>query len=336
MISRDDKIWIAENLMRNCEPEGIKDALVSIGRDAKEVEREIAITLFTPQFIGALRGRDLFQRRANKANWVLSTIASHKNNINKVDFVENNNVKDIFFDDYYYQNKPVLIEKCVIDWPAYKNWDPDYLIKNWGDKEVSIQSNRESDPDYEENKAKFETKINFGDFLTKIRDVDSNDLYLTAFNNKDNIEQLQSMWDETQPLPEILDPEIKPSGFFFIGSKGTITPTHHDLTNNLLVQIRGSKKIWMVDSLNLPNIYCHVGVFSKVDLSNIDYEKFPLMKEVKVLEVVLKEGDALFVPIGWWHMVKALDFSITSTYTNFKANNDYSSLHQESVGAGGL
>ena len=59
MISRDDKIWIAENLMRNCEPEGIKDALISIGRDAKEVEREIAITLFTPQFIGALRGRDL-------------------------------------------------------------------------------------------------------------------------------------------------------------------------------------------------------------------------------------------------------------------------------------
>jgi hypothetical protein len=29
----------------------------------------------------------------------------------------------------------------------------------------------------------------------------------------------------------------------------------------------------------------------------------------------------LFVPIGWWHQVTALDFSVTLTYTNFRWPN---------------
>jgi hypothetical protein len=33
-------------------------------------------------------------------------------------------------------------------------------------------------------------------------------------------------------------------------------------------------------------------------------------------------GEILFVPLGWWHQVKALDFSMTITYTNFVWPND--------------
>jgi hypothetical protein len=43
--------------------------------------------------------------------------------------------------------------------------------------------------------------------------------------------------------------------------------------------------------------------------------------EVKTLH----QGDAgeiLFMPFGWWHQVKALDFSLAITYTNFVWLND--------------
>jgi hypothetical protein len=28
------------------------------------------------------------------------------------------------------------------------------------------------------------------------------------------------------------------------------------------------------------------------------------------------------MPIGWWHQVKSLDFSVTITYTNFRWPNE--------------
>ena len=38
---------------------------------------------------------------------------------------------------------------------------------------------------------------------------------------------------------------------------------------------------------------------------------------------VLEPGDIIFMPLGWWHQVRSLDFSVTVTYTNFLWRNDY-------------
>jgi len=45
--------------------------------------------------------------------------------------------------------------------------------------------------------------------------------------------------------------------------------------------------------------------------------------------VVIEPGEALFVPIGWWHQVESLDFSVTMTYTNFRWPNDGYRGHPE-------
>jgi len=38
---------------------------------------------------------------------------------------------------------------------------------------------------------------------------------------------------------------------------------------------------------------------------------------------IINEGDVLFIPIGWWHKVQSLNPSISLSFTNFKAKNDY-------------
>ena len=51
-------------------------------------------------------------------------------------------------------------------------------------------------------------------------------------------------------------------------------------------------------------------------------KQYPLARDAEMFEVELNAGDALFVPIGWWHQVTSLDFSVTLTYTDFRWPNE--------------
>ena len=42
-----------------------------------------------------------------------------------------------------------------------------------------------------------------------------------------------------------------------------------------------------------------------------------------LLECVIDKGEAIFLPIGWWHHVTALDRSISMSFTNFIADNEF-------------
>jgi hypothetical protein len=54
-----------------------------------------------------------------------------------------------------------------------------------------------------------------------------------------------------------------------------------------------------------------------VDLDQIDYDRFPLMRQVDIYEVVLEPGEFLFIPVGWWHWVRSLAVSINLSFHNF-------------------
>lgn len=334
MITRGDKIWIAENLIRGADPVEMGVVLVNTGKSPEAVTHAITSATLDLYMIGALKGRDIFQRRLGKANWTLNLLASLRNTSVNAGKVEKLGLltldTDTFFEKYYFTNTPLLIDDVCTSWPAYKKWTPKYLSKTVGDVEVEIQSGRTSDPLYEEQRVNFIKNVKFSDFIDSIKNADTNDVYLTANNTEVNRKALDPIWGDIGELPSFL--KEGSDGFMFLGPKGTITPNHHDLTNNLLIQVRGSKKIYLCDSLQQPNMYNHNHVFSRVDLSAIDYDKYPLMKNVTVKEVILNAGQALFIPCGWWHQVKALDFSVSMTYTSFKANNTYPGQEQFNSG----
>lgn len=320
-----DRRWIAENLVRGGDPASMTDALVQSGRSRTAVEREIQDALQHPYVVGAIDGRNLWVRRLQKAQWTLETRAvleAQDASRHAVPVLDKLTTEE-FYRDYYFAGRPVLINGCLTDWAAMSIWSPAYFASRWGQSVVDVQIGRETDAKFEERAHAHVGQMKVADIVARVTAGRSNDIYMTARNSDGNRMALNGLWDDIGDLPEYLVPQSPRSGFFWFGPAGTITPAHHDMTNNMMAQVIGRKRVRIVSSVFQPQMYNHFHVFSQVDLANIDYERFPLMKEVPVLECILNPGQLLFLPVGCWHHVEALDVSVTMTFTNFHHDNNF-------------
>ena len=232
-----------------------------------------------------------------------------------------------FLDDYYAANRPVVLSGEMEGWPALETWTPEYLAAAVGEREVDVQAGRASDADFERSKTNHTVRMQFRDFVVKAAPpAHGNDIYLTAYNSGANCEALAPLQRDLGLIDKLLTRE---PGMMWIGPAGTFTPLHHDLTNNLFLQVVGRKRVFMVNSLDTPRLYNDRHVFSEVrDLTAPGIlEAFPLLDGVRVHKIDLSPGDILFIPVGWWHQVLALDFSVSITHTNFRWPNDVHENH---------
>jgi hypothetical protein len=236
-----------------------------------------------------------------------------------------------FLRAHYGANHPLVLENLLAGWRALNLWTPDYLKRTIGTVPVEIQAGRGADPDFERAMEAHRTTMPFNEFIDRISPpATTNDLYMTAFNSAANTAALSALLPDLSPLdglPDVLAGHSQ--GMMWIGPAGTFTPLHHDLTNNLLLQIIGRKRVLMVAPADTPKLYNDHHVYSRVrDLAEPGIvSRFPMLDGVQVHQIMLKPGDALFLPLGWWHQVSALDFSISITHTNFRWPNDFHANH---------
>ncbi len=112
-----------------------------------------------------------------------------------------------------------------------------------------------------------------------------------------------------------------------MGPRGTITPFHHDLTNNFMAQVIGRKRIKLASSWDIPLMRNYLHCFSGIDGRTTPPSPRPWLDEPQILEFMLHPGDILFLPIGCLHYVEGVDISVTVSFTNFVFDNDFSSFY---------
>ncbi|MEQ8786490.1 MAG: cupin-like domain-containing protein [Pirellulaceae bacterium] len=326
-IPADWKYWIAENLLLGGAPDDLKRVLARNGFPQDLASLEVDAAAAHP-YLDAARS---LGRRIAKRDWVLNTLRAlePQETAAIVDRREDLSA-DEFFNEYYRWNRPVVLTKVLQKWPALERWTPKYLRSRCGERLVEIQANRESDPRYEIDSDAHKTSMKFSNVIDLIESGrESNDYYMTANNADINGAALRELWDDIDALPQYLDPQqADGSTFFWYGPAGTVTPLHHDLTNNFMAQVRGRKLIKLISPAHLPLIYNHHHCYSRFDLDNIDYEQFPLFRQVTVHEITLHPGELFFLPVGWWHYVRGLDVTITITCTNFRVFNDFAKSYK--------
>jgi hypothetical protein len=322
-IDDDWRRWIAENLLLDAAPAALHGALVSHGFDPADAAREIEAVLASPYFHGATRLRN----RLRKREWILSVYGELNRMRASGSTIERRErlSRDEFFEQYYFQNRPVIITGAFDFWPARELWNFDYLRERCGECEVEVQFGRESDADYEVNQPRHKRMMRFADYVDLVASSGpTNDFYMTANNTSHNRAALAALWVDVPVIAEYLDGESPDTGFFWMGPPGTRTPFHHDLTNNFMAQVIGRKRIKLVPLSDTAHLANHLHCYSQVDGAAIDYERFPSMRNAQLIECTLSPGELLFLPIGWWHYVEGLDASVTMTYTNFLRSNDFS------------
>lgn len=323
--------WVATNLLLQNDASELEGIMIRSGVDdteAKQIveqQQKIIEESGTNPFIQAALS---LGRKLRKQQWVLKTV-SQMNDLSKsaTDVPRRSNLSsEEFLEQYYAANRPVVLTDCLKKWKAMELWTPDYLKERFGYLNVAVQANRQSDKHYEVNKNSHRRSIALSEFVDMVKSAgETNDFYLTANDSeKGNRPLLDALQPDMQPTLPYLDGNAQNStGFLWFGPAGTITPLHHDLTNNLMVQVVGSKRVKLINAIQQPRLANYLHCYSEIDLNNIDYERFPDFKNVNIIDVTLKAGETLFIPIGWWHHVTGLEVSMTFTFTNFRYPNDF-------------
>jgi hypothetical protein len=315
--------WIAESKFHGRSDDDILRGLLGNGIDhvvaktlIQDIETDPCYQAGQP-FVQLLRKLESMLRVEHE----LTQFSSKSRTIERRDQLS----KEEFLERYYATNTPVIITGMMHDWQAIATWTPEYFKTQFGNVEVEVQVGREDDPHHEINKTQHKRKVQLADYVDMVTcGGHNNDYYMVASNRNLEKPEFQSLLGDLNPLPDFLNPQAMrgPVKLWF-GPAGTITPIHHDQVNVLAAHICGRKRWRLVSPRQTPLLYNYLAVFSKIDLENPDLEKYPLFKQVDVLDVVLKPGEMIFVPVGWWHHVKALDVSISLSFMNFVFPNKY-------------
>ena len=167
--------------------------------------------------------------------------------------------------------------------------------------------------------------VRFADFIDQVLAAgDSNDLYLVANHRNMDRAALQTLYDDVALDPDYLDPHrLAGSVALWVGPGGTVTPMHHDTCNILFGQVYGRKRFRLVAPWDAALLAATRGVYSRLDPEAPDLAAYPDFARSVVKDVTLDPGEMLFIPVGWWHHVRAISLSINLAFTNFTRSNAF-------------
>jgi len=210
--------------------------------------------------------------------------------------------KETFLKEYFNLQQPVVIENLSTDWPASKNWDFEYFRRKAGEIVVPLYDGTPAKGNEKSHKPA--KKIKFSEYIN-ILQAGPTDLRMFFFNLLQNCPELLKDFK----YPEIGVKFFKKLPVLFVGGEGAKVLMHYDmdLANNFHFNFAGTKKFILYPPSETKYLYkvpYSIVSMESIDMDNPDFEKYPALAKAKGFEVVLKHGDALFIPSKWWHFVK--------------------------------
>jgi hypothetical protein len=214
---------------------------------------------------------------------------------------------EAFDRDYARIGKPVIITNLLRRTRAGRKWTPDYLIETIGQQEITLTKLRNRK--LRSNNTLY--RVAFADYAAAafIDDPEARQYCVQQIDLPDAIAG-------DFPTPELVGSWLRVRPRFWLSTPGHVTETHRDAHHNLLAQVIGTKKLTLFSPVFSHALYSHhphssLAGYSRVDMDRPDFSRFPGARELTPTEVTLRAGEALFLPVYWWHRVETLEVSVS-------------------------
>jgi hypothetical protein len=317
VLSPAYRAWVAENLARGAEEAEVRAALTLRGVPALVAAAAVARASRSPELQGALAA----SRDARRAELT----AALRHDLRRAGGTALERCRmpapDEFLRRWYATGTPAIFTDIVPRWPAFGRWSAEDLRTRFGAAEIEMSIGREGDPDPD---VRFKTHCRtttMADYVDRVLAAGAtNDLYLIANNRNLARPGLQGLLDDIRLPPGLFDERHSAAcGALWFGPAGTVTSLHHDTSNIFFFQVVGRKRIRLYPPDEPALLSRARGVYSAVDPERDAAE----LAGTFAYDEVLAPGDALFLPVGWWHHVRALDLSVSVAFNNFVWDNQF-------------
>jgi len=321
-LSAEHRAWVVENLVAGVARAELVARLATQMPRAR-ARREIDAIAASPLLPVAAQ----LARRARRLELALALGRAHARAAPAPTTIERRSTPGAreFFRDYWAAHRPVVLDDVVERWPALGKWTPRWFREHFGRETIEVTTGREADPFYDMNYKAHVERMRMDRFIDRVLAAGrTNDLYMVSNNFTMRRPRFRALLRDVKPparLFERLQPEATS---LWIGPAGTVTPLHHDTTNILFTQLYGRKQIELVSPQESALLVDPVhGFYSPVELERLAEAEHPALRELLVRRVIVRPGDALFIPAGWWHRVTSLDVSISFSLLGFRRPNDF-------------
>jgi hypothetical protein len=319
-LSAEWQAWVVEGILDDEPASRLIGALVHRGLDRERAAAEVERLRLAPATIVA-KQRAQRHRPAELASRLRrATRSLGRTTLDERRDVDGSTILDV----YVAHSVPVVLRGWCAHWPAVGTWSPDWLAEHHGDAEVSVCEGRASDPTPDRNWQQHTRTTTLGDYAAMVTSTEGNDRYLIA-NHRNLAGSLSALLDDLDPDPAIVRTEsLAGNVSLWFGPAGTVTPTHHDTTNILFCQLYGTKRFWLAPPDETRLAAARDGFYSPIVLSD---DRVMLeggaLSGGKVYEVTLEPGDTLLIPVGWWHEVRSLTPSISTSVVGLRFPNRF-------------
>lgn len=218
---------------------------------------------------------------------------------------------EVFREEFYLPQKPVVIKQLATQWPAFTKWNWEFFKQRIGEQRVALYNNIKSDAYTPINTA--DDYKTFSEYIDMINAGPSG-WRIFLFNIFDHAPELVNDFEWPEHLMKGF---VKKFPMLFVGGATSITHMHFDidLSNILHTQFAGRKRVLLFPFEEQHKLYRKpFEVLSMADFSNyynehnkLNYDQFPALKYAKGYEVILDHGDTLFMPAGYWHHMEYID-----------------------------
>ncbi|KAI9259336.1 cupin-like domain-containing protein [Sporodiniella umbellata] len=226
-------------------------------------------------------------------------------------------------------NRPAIIQNAFNHWPARTKWNNDYLKSKMGNSQITVSNAVTWDPVTQKEYfvMPYEESMTFDDFLRRMQGSDRAH-YISLQNG--------SLPTEFGALEDDVDKEIdwcsealgkQPDAVnFWFGDHASITSLHKDPYENCYAVIRGQKKFvlfppseyyCMHESMYTNAVYQPNPITQQLEIKPLDsktpwipinplmpdLDRFPNFKDACPIEVIVNEGEMLYLPALWFHQV---------------------------------